>query len=81
MIGLVPALTYARVAGERILNGFEISGKRPQQLANLIGYVNQTPESAFVAETVVEEIAFGMEQLGFPVPEMEQRVRQSQQSA
>jgi len=69
-------LTYARVAGERILNGIEISGKRPQQLANLVGYVNQTPESAFVAETVVEEIAFGMEQLGFPVPEMEQRVRQ-----
>ena len=76
LIGLVPALTYARVAGERILNGIEISNKRPQQLANLVGYVNQTPESAFVAETVVEEIAFGMEQLGFPVPEMEKRVRQ-----
>jgi energy-coupling factor transport system ATP-binding protein len=69
-------LTFGRVAGERLLNGIEISGKRPQQLANLVGYVNQTPESAFVAETVVEEIAFGMEQLGFPVPEMEQRVRQ-----
>lgn len=76
LIGLVPALTHARVAGERILNGIEISEIRPQQLANLVGYVNQTPESAFVAETVVEEIAFGMEQLGFPVPEMEQRIRQ-----
>jgi energy-coupling factor transport system ATP-binding protein len=76
LIGLVPALTYARIAGERILNGIEISGKRPQQLANLVGYVNQTPESAFVAETVVEEIAFGMEQLGFTLPEMEHRVKQ-----
>lgn len=76
LIGLVPALNYARVTGERILDGIEISGKRPQYLANLVGYVSQTPESAFVAETVVEEIAFGMEQLGYPVPEMEQRVRQ-----
>jgi energy-coupling factor transport system ATP-binding protein len=76
LIGLVPALTHARVTGERILDGIEISDKRPQQLANLVGYVNQTPESAFVAETVVEEIAFGMEQLGVPVPEMEQRVKQ-----
>ena len=76
LIGLVPALTHARVTGERILDSIEISNKRPQQLANLVGYVNQTPESAFVAETVVEEIAFGMEQLGFPVPEMEQRVKQ-----
>jgi len=76
LIGLVPTLNYARVTGELILDGIDISGKRPQQLANLVGYVNQTPESAFVAETVVEEIAFGMEQLGFSVPEMELRVRQ-----
>ena len=76
LIGLVPTLNYARVTGEVILDGIDISGKRPQQLANLVGYVNQTPESAFVAETVVEEIAFGMEQLGFSVPEMELRVRQ-----
>ena len=76
LIGLVPTLNYARVTGEVILDDAAISGKRPQQLANQVGYVNQTPESAFVAETVVEEIAFGMEQLGIPVPEMELRVRQ-----
>lgn len=76
LLGVVPNLNYARVSGEVIINGREISGKRPQALAHLVGYVNQTPESAFVAETVVEEIAFGMEQLGFEVPEMERRVRQ-----
>lgn len=76
LIGLVPTLKYARVSGEVLLDGIDASGKRPQELAHLVGYVNQTPESAFVAQTVVEEIAFGMEQLGFPVSEMEQRVRQ-----
>jgi energy-coupling factor transport system ATP-binding protein len=76
LIGLVPTLKYARVSGEILLDGIQASGKRPQELAHLVGYINQTPESAFVAQTVVEEIAFGMEQLGFPVSEMEQRVRQ-----
>lgn len=76
LIGLAPTLKYARVSGEILLDGIDASGKRPQELAHLVGYVNQTPESAFVAQTVVEEIAFGMEQLGFPISEMERRVRQ-----
>jgi energy-coupling factor transporter ATP-binding protein EcfA2 len=52
----------------------ETVGKRPSELARLLGYVNQNPERAFVAETVEQEIAFGMEQLGFEPTEMRARV-------
>lgn len=56
------------------INDFQISQKRPNQIAHLLGYVNQQPESAFVAETVIEEIAFGMEQLGISASQMRENV-------
>jgi energy-coupling factor transport system ATP-binding protein len=76
LIGLVPSFNFAHTSGEIFLDGIGVSGKRPQELANLIGFVNQRPEAAFVTESVIEEISFGMEQLGFPVAEMERRVKQ-----
>lgn len=74
LIGLVPSFNHARISGQVMVEGSDISSKRPQDLAGLVGYVNQRPESAFVTELVVDEIAYGMEQLGFPVPEIQQRV-------
>lgn len=76
LIGLVPSFNFAHTSGQIFLDGIEISGKRPQELASLIGFVNQRPEAAFVTESVIEEIAFGMEQLGFPAAEMKHRVQQ-----
>ena len=78
--GLAPEHTGGFLSGEvRVRDAgdgswVEIVGKRPSELARLIGYVNQDPESAFVAETVEQEIAFGMEQLGFAPNEMRTRV-------
>lgn len=76
LIGLVPSFNYARVSGQLNIDGIDVLGKRPQDLASLVGYVSQRPESAFVTELVIEEIAYGMEQLGFPVAEIKQRVEQ-----
>ena len=50
--------------------GNEVTGRLPHELADLIGYVNQQPEGSFVADTVEDEIAYGLEQLGFEPEKM-----------
>lgn len=46
------------------------------QSASTIGYVSQDPASQLVCDVVWHEIAFGLEQLGTPAPEMRRRVAQ-----
>lgn len=71
---LSPSFTGGRFSGDILVDGHEITQSKPKDLASLIGYVNQTPETSFVAETVIEELAFGMEQLGFPVSTMTSKI-------
>lgn len=61
---LSPNFSGGRMSGTILVNEMDATNSKPRELAKLIGYVNQTPESSFVAETVIEELAFGMEQLG-----------------
>lgn len=71
---LSPSFSGGRFSGGIWVDGHEITQSKPKDLASLIGYVNQTPETSFVAETVIEELAFGMEQLGTPVPTMNSKI-------
>ena len=62
--GLVPHFTGGILTGELWLDGKDMTGSQPHDLAELVGYVNQQPEGSFVADTVIDEIAYGPEQLG-----------------
>jgi len=73
--GLAPHFTGGTLSGRLLLNGEDHTGGLPHNLASLVGYVNQQPEGSFVADTVEDEIAFSMEQLGFNANEMTQRVK------
>lgn len=74
MVGLAPHFTGGFVSGNRLINGTDHTDSMPHETAEMIGYVNQQPEGSFVAETVVEELAFTLEQLGIPVAEMWKRI-------
>lgn len=74
MVGLVPHFTGGTASGIREIDGQDFSTAMPHESAHLIGYVNQQPEGAFVADTVLEELAFALEQLGVPLDQMVQRV-------
>jgi energy-coupling factor transport system ATP-binding protein len=63
-------------AGEVRLFGSQCSTMRPRELARLCGLVFQNPEHQFVAETVYEEIAFGLHRLGEPEEVVRSRVRE-----
>ena len=71
--GLAPHFTGGNLSGEVRIDGRNIAGLKPHELAETVGYVNQQPEGSFVADTVGEEIAYGMEQLGFE-PALMQRL-------
>lgn len=74
IVGLAPHFTGGQVSGQRLIEGKDHTNSMPHETAETIGYVNQQPEGSFVAETVIEELAFTLEQLGVPVPEMKTRI-------
>ena len=64
MNGLSPHFTGGVLSGSLNIQGQDSTGLLPHDLAALVGFVNQQPEASFVADSVEEELAFGMEQLG-----------------
>jgi energy-coupling factor transport system ATP-binding protein len=63
--GLAPHFTGGSLSGSLIVDGQDVTGSKPHELASQVGFVNQQPESSFVSDTVKQELVYGMEQLGF----------------
>ena len=75
--GLVPRFTGGVLTGDVLLDGVSIVEQPPRERAHLVGYVSQDPLAGFVADTVEEELAYGMEQLGTPAETMRRRVEET----
>ncbi|MDO5535439.1 MAG: ABC transporter ATP-binding protein, partial [Propionibacteriaceae bacterium] len=75
--GLVPHFTGGTLAGEVTVAGRSTRTHRPRDLADLVGFVGQDPLAGFVTDTVEEEIAYGMEQLGLDPQAMRKRVEET----
>ncbi len=77
LTGLVPRFTGGRLTGDVLLDGTSIVRTPPRERAHHIGYVGQDPAAGFVTDTVEEELAYGMEQLGLPGDTMRRRVEET----
>lgn len=75
--GLVPRFTGGRLEGDLLLDGVSIVHTPPRERAGVIGYVGQDPAAGFVTDTVEEELAYGMEQLGLAPATMRRRVEET----
>ena len=75
--GLVPRFSGGRLSGDVLFDGHSIVRTPPRERVDRIGYVGQDPLSGFVTDTVEEELAYGMEQLGLPGPTMRRRVEET----
>ncbi|MBM7519423.1 ABC transporter ATP-binding protein [Nocardioides nitrophenolicus] len=75
--GLVPSYSGGTLTGDVLLDGASIVEQPARERAHAIGYVGQNPAAWFVTDTVEEELAFGMEQLGLPAPTMRRRVEET----
>ncbi|NPC95653.1 ABC transporter ATP-binding protein [Nocardioides sp. zg-DK7169] len=75
--GLVPRFSGGVLDGDVRLDGASIVHTPPRERAHAIGYVGQDPAAGFVTDTVEEELAYGMEQLGLPGATMRRRVEET----
>ena len=72
--GLVPHFSGGTLAGTVTVDGRTTTANRPRDLADAVGYVGQNPLATFVTETVEDELAYTMENLGIPPDAMRRRV-------
>ncbi|MER7608568.1 ATP-binding cassette domain-containing protein [Nocardioides sp. NPDC127503] len=77
LAGLVPRFSGGVLDGDVLLDGASIVRTPPRERAGIIGYVGQDPVAGFVTDTVEEELAYGMEQLGLPPATMRRRVEET----
>lgn len=75
--GLVPHFTGGSLVGTVTVDGRDTRSHRPRDLADIVGVVPQDPAASFVADTVEDEIACGMEWLGLDEAVMRRRVEET----
>jgi energy-coupling factor transport system ATP-binding protein len=72
--GLVPHFTGGTLLGRVSVNGIDTSTAPPRELADLVGVVGQDPPAGFVTDTVEDELAYVLENLGVAPAVMRRRV-------
>jgi energy-coupling factor transport system ATP-binding protein len=74
--GLVPHAGGGRFSGEVVAFGRSTRTHQPRELADVVGFVHQDPESQFVVDRVEADVAFVLENLGHPAAAMRRRVEE-----
>src|SRR5204863_2332121 len=72
--GLVPHFTGGSFSGQVTVDGRSTATVPPRELAATVGVVGQDPIAGFVADTVEDELAYVMENLGVEPAVMRRRV-------
>ncbi|MBK6767574.1 MAG: ATP-binding cassette domain-containing protein [Ardenticatenales bacterium] len=66
MCGLVPHFTGGRVTGRLRVGDRDPVALGPVAMGGTVGFVSDTPEGAFALDEVADEVAFALEQQGWP---------------
>ncbi len=74
---LVPRFTGGTRTGRITVADRDTTLVPTRELATTVGHVGQDPLAGFVTDVVEEELAYSMEQLGFPPAEMRRRVEET----
>ncbi|MDE1853416.1 MAG: ABC transporter ATP-binding protein [Thaumarchaeota archaeon] len=72
--GLIPHMYSGEYSGEVRVAGAGVKGSNMRDLAQKVGFLFQNPENQIFMFTVERDVAFGLENLGIPRPEMRERV-------
>lgn len=72
--GLIPHNLGGTIGGDVRVDGHDIHQSVPGELASTIGIVFQNAETQAIGLTVLEDLAFGLENLNLPVEEMWKRI-------
>ena len=74
--GLVPHASGGRFGGDVVVFGRSTRTHHPRELADVVGFVAQDPESQLVVDHVERDLAFVLENLGFSQEAMRRRVEE-----
>jgi energy-coupling factor transporter ATP-binding protein EcfA2 len=72
--GLVPHFSGGTLTGHVTVDGRDTRDHPPRELADVVGFVGQDPDAGFVTDTVEDELAYAMENLGLAPATMRRRV-------
>ena len=72
--GLVPHFTGGTLLGRVACRRHLAPSTPPRELADRVGVVGQNPTASFVTDTVEDELAYAMENLGIAPDVMRRRV-------
>jgi energy-coupling factor transport system ATP-binding protein len=72
--GHVPRFTGGTLSGQVVVDGRSTRDWLPRDLADVVGIVGQDPAAGFVTDTVEDELAYGMENIGVAPDAMRRRV-------
>jgi energy-coupling factor transport system ATP-binding protein len=75
LAGLVPHFHGGRFSGRVLVDGRDTRRTRPAELAGTVATLFQDPEDQVVLTRVLDEVAFGLENLGTPPHEIAARAR------
>jgi energy-coupling factor transport system ATP-binding protein len=70
----IPQFHPGRLTGSVVVLGRSLAGATVSDLAGTVGLVSQDFDAQLFATNVRQEVAFGLEQLGVPRPEMRRRL-------
>jgi len=72
--GLIPHMYTGDYSGDVRVAGSSVKASSMRDLAQTVGFLFQNPENQIFMFTVERDVAFGLENLGVPRPEMRRRV-------
>lgn len=72
--GLIPRSYKGELKGRILLNGQDVKGLSLARISEMVGTVLQDPERQILGSRVLNEVAFGLENLGLPREEIVRRV-------
>jgi energy-coupling factor transport system ATP-binding protein len=73
--GLIPGFFGGVLQGEVRVDGLSTREHPTARLFSRVGLVLQNPDAQLFSSTVEEELAFGLESLGLPVRQIDERIR------
>lgn len=74
--GLIPSFYGGQISGEATVQNMDAIRTSTSDMAKKVGMVFQDPENQLVSSNVEREIAFGLENLGFPKDVMVKRIEE-----
>jgi len=75
--GLIPHFYLGKLEGQVIVNGQDTGSMELGQISHQVGLIFDNPQDQLFCNTVIDEAAFGPENLGVPVDEIEKRVAEA----